>query len=180
MAIFKGDYTITNLQSKTRVDLKDGNNLHILQRYDFESHNTILLGNNEDGTRVHGWEPLTSKNEDYLNQVWHIMPTDRTGADSHHIVNVGTGTYLEIGEGNTTDGTPVTCSNKAAEPTPSYQEWEFIKIKDNYYKARNLGSGTYLEIDEGSSANGAKIQGRGEVDTNENQLWVFDVISAHK
>lgn len=45
-------------------------------------------------------------------------------------------TSSHIHSGNGTDGTPVTCSEAAAEgQTTTYQEWEFIKIGENgYYK----------------------------------------------
>ncbi|KAK6981110.1 ricin-type beta-trefoil lectin domain-containing protein [Favolaschia claudopus] len=176
MPIFNGNYTITNFQSHTRVDL-DG-------------------GNKKDGAGVQGWEPLDSKYDEYKNQIWNIVPTSREGVDSYYIINIGSGTLLEIPGGqsyfynrNGTDGTPVTCSSKASDPTPTYQEWEFVKIKDNYYKVRNLGSGNYLDIDSGrvklsllvkKSANGTKIQGWwGQLDTNENQLWSFELAKSN-
>ncbi|KAK6978231.1 ricin-type beta-trefoil lectin domain-containing protein [Favolaschia claudopus] len=182
MPIFNGNYTITNFQSHTRVDL-DG-----------------VLTNKEDGARVQGWEPLDSKYDEYKNQIWNIVPTTREGVDSYYIINIGSGTLLEISGGNGTDGTPVTASSKASDPTPEYQEWEFVKIKDNYYKVRNLGSGSewihtssvclYNNTGIGwwlthenilrSSTNGTKIQGWwGQLDPNENQLWSFELAKSN-
>ncbi|KAJ7141843.1 ricin B lectin domain-containing protein [Mycena crocata] len=158
MPIFAGLYTITNLQSKTRIDL-DG-------------------GNSADGTKVHGWAPLEPNVPEFPNQVWSVKYTGRMGYDSYVLSNVRTGTYLEIKDGNATDGTQVTCSKAAdgsGDKTTTYQEWELIKIgEDGFYKVRNVGSQTFLDIDGGSSANATKIQGWwGQLDGNENQLWAF-------
>ncbi|KAJ7123094.1 ricin B lectin domain-containing protein [Mycena epipterygia] len=150
MPIFQGVYTITGFQSKSRVDL-DG------------------------GTKVQGWGPLQPDVPEYPNQLWNVEPTDRPGFDSYTICNVKSGTYLEIQDGNGTDGTPVTCSEAATGgKTATYQEWEFIKITDGYYKVCNVATQNYLDIDKGSPENGTKIQGWwGGLDGNENQLWAF-------
>ncbi|KAJ7692750.1 ricin B lectin domain-containing protein [Mycena rosella] len=160
MPIFQGNYTITNFRTKTRIDL-DG-------------------GNKANGTKVHGWTSLTPEATEYPNQVWKIQYTDKNGVDSYTISNVGSGTYLEIKDGNGTDGTPGTCSEKGAgDKTATYQEWEFTKIDPTgCYKVRNSATQNYLDIDNGSTADGAKIQGWwGELDGNENQLWAFEQAS---
>ncbi|KAJ6524313.1 ricin B lectin domain-containing protein [Mycena capillaripes] len=155
MPIFSGIYTITNLQSKTRLDL-DG-------------------GNGAEGTKVQGWAPLQPDDPNYLNQLWKIIYTDKAGVDSYRISNAQTDTYLEISGGNATDGTQVTCSaTEIGHDTAPYQEWEFVKINGNY-KVRNVATQNYLDIDNGSSANATKIQGWwGELDGNPNQLWIFE------
>ncbi|KAJ7651333.1 ricin B lectin domain-containing protein [Roridomyces roridus] len=162
MPIFKGTYTITNLNSKTNLDLNGGNKA--------------------DGTCVHGWEPLPSSATEYPNQLWEVRYTCKLGVDSYTITNKGAGTVLEIAEENGTDGTPVTCSAPAGAPpkdTAAYQEWEFVKIgTDGYYKVRNVATQNFLDIDSGSSANATKIQGWwGQLDGNKNQLWKFTEIS---
>ncbi|KAK6969378.1 ricin-type beta-trefoil lectin domain-containing protein [Favolaschia claudopus] len=151
--------TITSFQSHTRLDLAGGNSA--------------------DETKVVAWEPHPSSNPDYLNQVWTIQPIpERQGFDAYTIVNKRSGTYLELVGGNGTDGFGVTCSKKASgddQVGATYQEWEFVKIKEGYYKVRNVASQNYLDIDSGSSDNGTKIQGWwGQLDGNENQLWAFE------
>ncbi|KAJ7475045.1 ricin B lectin domain-containing protein [Mycena latifolia] len=160
MPIFQGVYTITNSKSQTRLDL-DG-------------------GNNADGTKVQGWKPLTPDAAEFINQLWKIEYTGKLGVDSYRISNMASKTYLEIKDGDGTDGTPVTCSAAGAGgDTAPYQEWEFIKIGSNgYYKVRNVATQNYMDIDSGSSENATKIQGWwGELDGNENQLWAFTPVN---
>ncbi|KAF8186533.1 ricin B lectin domain-containing protein [Mycena galopus ATCC 62051] len=160
MPIFKGTYTITNLASKTCVDLNGGNSA--------------------DGTAVQGWTPLTPDAAEYLNQVWEVLYTNKLGCDSYTICNVGTKTYVQISDGNATDGTPVTCAAAAGDQTTAdYQEWELVKVDNSgYYKVCNRKSQNYLDIDAGSSANATKLQGwYGLLDGNPNQLWKFDPVN---
>ncbi|KAF7369275.1 Carbohydrate-binding module family 13 protein [Mycena venus] len=131
MPVFQGVYTITNFQSKTRLDL-DG-------------------GNKANGTKVQGWEPLQPDVPEYPNQLWNVQYTGKMGFDSYTISNVRTGTYIEIANGDGTDGTPVTCSEAAGQQTTAdHQEWELIKIgTDGYYKLRNVKTQNFLDIDKG-------------------------------
>ncbi|KAK7038611.1 carbohydrate-binding module family 13 protein [Favolaschia claudopus] len=132
MPVFNGTYTITNFQSHTRLDL------------------AAVTPPKE--TKVVGWEPHKPTHPDYLNQVWTIQPnTERKGFDAYTIVNKRSGTFLELLGGNSTDGFGVTCSKKASDDDAGavYQEWEFVKIKDGYYKVRNVASQNFLDIDSG-------------------------------
>ncbi|KAJ6569340.1 hypothetical protein B0H19DRAFT_1066094 [Mycena capillaripes] len=110
MPIFQGTYTITNLNSQTRVDL-DG------------------------GTKVQGWAPLTPDVPEYPNQVWKVQYTNKPGVDSTPSPTCGpvhtskSVVVISLSPGNATDGTPITCSAAAAgDQTTDDQEWEFVKV----------------------------------------------------
>jgi hypothetical protein len=51
------------------------------------------------GAKVQGWTSLTPEATEYPNQVWKIQYTNKDGVDSYTISNVGSGTYLEIKDG---------------------------------------------------------------------------------
>jgi hypothetical protein len=48
---------------------------------------------------VQGWGPLEPDLDEYLNQVWKVLYTNKPGIDSYTISNVRTGTYIEISGG---------------------------------------------------------------------------------
>ncbi|KAK7000176.1 hypothetical protein R3P38DRAFT_3369370 [Favolaschia claudopus] len=128
-----GLYTITNIQSQTRLDLE--------------------RGKKADGTKVLGWAPhQPTDGKAYGNQVWKIQPIRGEGLRTvYNITNVKTGTYLEayrpVGEGGVflpgdiEDGVQVTCSKAIVDENwleRMAQEWQLFKDHVPAYP------GTYL------------------------------------
>ncbi|KAK7008387.1 ricin B lectin domain-containing protein [Favolaschia claudopus] len=153
MVVDSGFYTITNMGSRTRIDLE--------------------RGSKRDGTKVVGWAPHEPTHSGYLNQVWEIRPSKNEGC--YTIVNAKTGTYLEAVVDSVDDsGVQVTCS-KACEDKPSSQEWYLCGPPETaeYLGScgivhRDAASRLLLDLAGGSSTNGTKIQ----------ILHVFDFIGS--
>ncbi|KAK7000166.1 hypothetical protein R3P38DRAFT_2797430 [Favolaschia claudopus] len=150
MDALNGLYTITNVQSQTRLDLsREKSSLKMWglvgKKADGEyifyvCHN--LGYSSTIGTKVVAWTPhQPTDGKAYGNQVWKIQPKRGEGLFTvYTIANVKSGTYLEAvgsmdmepgfstghGEGAGKDGVQVTCS-KANEVAPSSQEWQLFK-----------------------------------------------------
>ncbi|KAK7065088.1 carbohydrate-binding module family 13 protein [Favolaschia claudopus] len=143
---YSGFYTITNMASRTRLDLEGGNRA--------------------DGTKVVAWSAHQPTDQDYLNQVWEIQPSNsasqgqntfaNAGKSRYTIANARTGTYLEavngVGDdGAGKDGVQITCS-KAGEDRPSYQEWKIISAPWEYMGNNgivNVASGLLMDVEGG-------------------------------
>jgi hypothetical protein len=99
-------WKLENVQSGTLLDLTEGNR-----------------GN---GTRIQGWSGSTTS-ADNKNQLWRLVTAD-TGGRVVIIQNIGTGTLVDLKEGNNRNGTQVQAWEGRVENQNPNQLWRVLRI----------------------------------------------------
>jgi hypothetical protein len=158
-SIVEGVYRIVNQASTTCLDLTGGSK--------------------SGGTKIQGYANADTT-ESFANQLWMIKrvpaPEEVSQTPYYTIRNIGTGTYMDLDDASTKDGTQV-ASYERNVTEPGNQEFFFLsKSDEEYYWIENRVSYTLLEIDGGRKDNGAKVQGWAKRDPTkdkgyERQFW---------
>ncbi|KAL7624868.1 hypothetical protein AAE478_004082 [Parahypoxylon ruwenzoriense] len=99
-------WVIRNVKSDTNVDLYNGGE-----------------GN---GTRINGWAGAASKNPNN-HQLWRLVTADTKGR-VFMIQNVGTGTYVDLLNGNSANGTQISGWAGNVESKNPHQLWRVLRM----------------------------------------------------
>ncbi|KAF7519965.1 hypothetical protein G7054_g12909 [Neopestalotiopsis clavispora] len=145
--------TFTNLGSGTCIDLAGGN-----------------AGN---GVAISGWKCHGGN-----NQKWQLQQVGNTGPwPVYMIKNQYSGTYMDLYNGGTTDGTPIYGWQGGNSNNP-HQRWRFVTgdpHNGNVVLIENIGAGTYVDLYLGGGVNGTGINGWSLADDlssgNPHQQW---------
>jgi hypothetical protein len=149
-------YTIKNVASGTVLDLDNGKSAN--------------------GTKCQGWEAYP-KSELTYDQQWLISDVQGS-VGVYTLRNLRGGTYLDLSNGSSTDGTKVQGWEAASSANVKNQQWTITaEGSTGHYRLQNVAGGTYLDLDSGNSANGTKVQGWSYVKDDKNQLWDLTRVS---
>ncbi|KAI0893049.1 carbohydrate-binding module family 13 protein [Annulohypoxylon nitens] len=94
-------WVIRNVQSNTNLDL--------------------YLGGGENGTKITGWAGPETNNIN-KHQLWYLVTADDTGS-VFLIQNVGTGTYVDLNNGNATNGAKISGWTGSVQQKNPNQLW---------------------------------------------------------
>ncbi|KAI1451580.1 carbohydrate-binding module family 13 protein [Annulohypoxylon moriforme] len=98
-------WVIRNVQSNTNLDL--------------------YLGGSENGTKITGWGGDETNNIN-LHQLWYLVTADDTGS-VFLIQNVGTGTYVNLNDGNAANGAAISGWAGSVEKKDPNQLWRLSR-----------------------------------------------------
>ncbi|OTA77266.1 carbohydrate-binding module family 13 protein [Hypoxylon sp. CO27-5] len=98
-------WVIRNVQSETNIDLYNGGQ--------------------DDGTRISGWHGAVEGNTN-THQLWRLVTADPSGR-VFMIQNAGTGTYVNLLNGNSADGTEISGWAGSVEFEEPNQLWRILR-----------------------------------------------------
>jgi len=149
-------YTIKNRGSGTFADLSGGSDAC--------------------GAQVHGWNDGTTDANTSLNQRWLISPVAGL-LGVYTIQNVHTGTFVDLSDGRTHNGTKIHGWKLENGKFKLNQQWAISRGEvDGFWRLQSKAGGTYMNLNDGNQNNGTPITGWEHV-TNDHQLWTIESIT---
>jgi hypothetical protein len=152
MSITTGVYILYNSSSGTVLDLSNGQ-----------------VAN---GTHCQGWD--AAPNIDIYNQSWLFKPVVGQ-ANTFTLCNLRSGTFLDLSNGSSDNGTQVQGWSTAVPGYEGDQQW-VVSAEGSYYRLQNKKGGTFLELSNGARPNGTKAQAWARADVPA-QRWTLKRIS---
>ncbi|KIO23033.1 carbohydrate-binding module family 13 protein [Tulasnella calospora MUT 4182] len=147
----EGLYFLVNKKSRTSLDVNAGN-----------------------GVRVQGYEPNLDNN--IGNQMWAI--TKERLNDTHTLINIQHGTYLDLQGGLRNNGSAVISSAwQLDNQSRSNQEWRIEEREPDYFVIQCSSTDSYLELPGGSPQNSTLATCSQAAEQMDHQLWSLDLIS---
>ncbi|KAJ7274690.1 hypothetical protein C8J57DRAFT_1312488 [Mycena rebaudengoi] len=140
----------------------------------------LRAGCSDDGTPIQMWQQSSFSdsrcNSFPLNQLWLVR---NTTAGHFSLQNLHGGTYLDLWDGNASNGTKIVGHRPGGlNGTPAAnQQWEILAAGGYYWKVRNAAAQTYMNLSGGFVRNGNLIHGWEHVAEDENALWRFERLS---
>lgn len=129
-------YILLNSGSGTTLDLNNGMNSARFGILPFAHHDIFTVnfasrvGLIANGTPCQGWEDASDKGSTY-DQQWFISAV--AGQDGiFTLVNLRSGTYLDLNNGSSTNGTQVQGWSKAGSGAKGNQQWKITPEGTNY------------------------------------------------
>ncbi|KAJ7261516.1 ricin B lectin domain-containing protein [Mycena rebaudengoi] len=170
MALAEGIYSIVSCKAPTCIDLQDGCSddgtpVRVWQQTSFS------------GTRVYQ-ETFPSNRCDPRprDQLWLVR---NTTAGHYSLQNLRSGTYLDLWDGNSANGTKIV-GHRPMGPngTPAAnQQWEITASGGFYRKVRNAATQTYMNLLGSYIHDGNPVHGWEYTVEEEDALWRFEWLS---
>ncbi|KAH9482062.1 hypothetical protein JR316_0004157 [Psilocybe cubensis] len=127
----------------------------------------------ENGTPSYIWSQSDQK--EALNQRWLVKEVDGHPG-IYTLRNIRTGTYLDLNEGSSKNGTKVQgWASLAGTPHAQNSQWRII-ASGNHFKIQNVASKTYLDLAGKKHIPGTQVVGW-QIDSTPTQDWVFRRVS---
>ncbi|PPQ74703.1 LOW QUALITY PROTEIN: hypothetical protein CVT25_007632 [Psilocybe cyanescens] len=133
----------------------------------------IYQGRRANGTPSHIWAETDT--QDIFNQQWLLKEVDGK-PDVYTLRNLRTGTYLDLSNGSSANGTQVQgWSSAEGSAYASNQQWK-ITTDGTYYRLQNVSGKTYLDLLGNATTNGTKVHGWAKANV-ETQDWLLRRVS---